>query len=69
MSETEEVTTSDKRKKRSVIWGYFAVEQDDKSKAVCMTCSEAISRGGTNLKHYNTTNLRKHLQSHDKEYK
>ena len=34
-----------------------------------MTCSEAISRGGTNSKHYNTTNLRKHLQSHDKEYK
>ena len=31
VSETE-VTTSDERKKRSVIWGYFVVEKDDKSK-------------------------------------
>jgi len=27
VSETEEVTTSDERKKRSVIWGYFVVER------------------------------------------
>ena len=34
-----------------------------------MTCNEVISRGGNNPKHFNTSNLHKHLQSHDKEYK
>ena len=28
-----------------------------------------MQRGGNNPKHFNTTNLRKHLQSHNKEYK
>ena len=74
INETEEVTTSEatsdaERKKRSVIWGYFVVRKEDKSKAVCMTCNEVVSRGGTNPKHFNTSNLRKHLQSHEKEYK
>ena len=72
--ETEEVTNSEattdaERKKRSVIWGYFVVRNEDKSKAICMTCNEVVSRGGNNPKHFNTTNLRKHLQSHAKEYK
>ena len=74
INETEEVTVSEatsdaERKKRSVIWGYFAVHKEDKSKAVCMTCNEVVLQGETNPKHFNTTNLRKHLQSHDKEYK
>ena len=74
INKTEEVTTSEatldsERKKRSVIWGYFVVRKEDKSKAVCMTCNEVVSQGGTNPKHYNTTNLQKRLQSHDKEYK
>ena len=34
-----------------------------------MTCNKVVSRGGTNPKHFNTTNLRKHLQNHDKDYK
>ena len=34
-----------------------------------MTCNEVVSRGGNNPKHFNTTNLCKHLQTHDKEYK
>ena len=52
INETEEVTTSEstldtERKKRSVIWGYFVVRKEDKSKAVCMTCNEVVSRSGT----------------------
>jgi len=34
-----------------------------------MTCNEAVSSSGTDPKHFNTTNLRKHLQSHVKECK
>ena len=72
IDETGEVTTSEatsdaERKKRSVIWGYFFIHKEDKSKAICMTCNEVVSRGGNNPKHFNTTNLRKHLQTHDKE--
>ena len=56
-------------RKESVIWGYFVIRKEDKSKAVCMTCNKVVSRGETNPKHFNTTNLHKHLQSHNKEYK
>ena len=71
--ETEEVITSEAmtdadRKKRSVIWRYFVVQKEDKSKAICMTCNKVISRGGNNSKHFNTTNLHKHLQSHSNEH-
>ena len=31
-------------------------------KAVCGTCSESISHGGTSAKNFNTSNLRYHLQ-------
>ena len=64
-------STSDivERRKKSVIWIFFAVNKEDKSKAICLTCNEKVSRGGSNPKHFNTTNLRKHLQSHSSEYK
>lgn len=48
-----------------MIWGCFVVCEEDKSKA----CNEAVSRDGTNPKHYNTGNLCKYLISHEKEYK
>ena len=57
------------RKKKSVLWTFFSVYKEDKSKAICLTCSEKVSRGGNNPKHFNTTNLRKHLQGHSGEYK
>ena len=56
-------------KKKSVIWIFFVVHKEDKSKVMCLTCNEKVSQGGNNLKHFNTTNLRKHLQSHSNEYK
>ena len=49
-------------KKRSFIWDYFSVDPKDDKKAVCGTCGESISRGGTNAKNFNTSNLQYHLQ-------
>ena len=74
VNETEDITISKatldvERKKRSVNWGYFIVRNEEKNKAVCITCNEMVSRSGTNPKHFDTSNLCKHLQSHDKEYK
>ena len=60
------------RKKRSAIWSFFVVDKEDKSKAVCLTCEEKISRGGKQPKSFNTTNLRKHLEhtkGHEDKYK
>lgn len=48
---------------------FFNVHKEDKSKAVCLTCNEKVSRGGSNPKNFNTTNLRKHLQSHSDKFK
>ena len=48
---------------------FFSVHKEDKSKAICLTCSEKVSQGGNNQKHFNTTNLRKHLQGHSGKYK
>ena len=47
----------------------FSVHKEDRSKPRCLSCNEKVSRGGNNPKHFNTTNLRKHLQSHSSEYK
>ena len=60
------------RKKRSAIWSFFVVDKEDKSKAVCPTCEEKISRGGKQPKSFNTTNLGKHLEhtkGHEDKYK
>ena len=67
----EDCLTSEaiERKKKSVIWMFFSVHKEDKSKAICLTCKEKVSRGGSNPKNFNTTNLRKHLQSHRDKYK
>ena len=67
----EDCLTSEaiERKKKSVIWMFFSVHKEDKSKAICLTCKEKVSQGGSNPKNFNTTNLRKHLQSHRDKYK
>lgn len=57
------------RKKRSTIWSFFSVDKSDKTKAVCLTCKQLISRGGDNPKAFNTSNLRKHLEGHADKYK
>jgi len=56
--------------KRSPIWKYFEVCSNDDSKAVCTTCKDKLSRGGSVRKAYNTTNLHKHLeQRHKNQFK
>ena len=45
------------REKRSPIWNFFTLCDNDDSKATCQVCNEKISRGGSKRKAYNTTNL------------
>ena len=49
-------------RKRNLIWEYFRIDPKDDKKALCVTCGESISRGGTTAKNFNTSNLRYHLQ-------
>jgi len=49
-------------KKRSRIWDYFMIDQEEEKLAVCNECKERVSRGGASVKNYNTTNLRNHLR-------
>ena len=48
-------------RKRSAIWDYFVINPSDETTALCITCDEAISRGGKDSKNFNTTNMRSHL--------
>lgn len=48
----------------SPAWLFFSVAEDDKSVAVCKTCSARIPRGGKKASSFNTTNLIAHLKSH-----
>ena len=57
------------RKKRSTIWSFFVVDKEDKTKAVCLTCSEKVPRGGKQPKSFNTSNLRRHLEGHEDKFK
>ena len=58
------------RKKEEICYmEFFSVHKEDKSKAIYLTCSEKVSQGGNNQKHFNTTNLHKHLQGHSGKYK
>ena len=43
-------------KKHSVIWEFFVMDEDTKY-TVCNTCQVRISRGGSSMKSYATTNL------------
>ena len=49
------------KKKRSPVWDYFVVS-DDESLAKCCNCELKTSRGGKDTKTYGTTNLQTHLR-------
>ena len=49
-------------KKRSLIWNYFIIDQEEEKTAICNDCKERVSRGGSSVKNFNTTNLRNHLR-------
>ena len=39
--------------KKSKIWDYFQIDNDDKSITICKICKAKISRGGINYKYIN----------------
>ena len=51
------------RPKRSGVRDYFAVNVTDDSKVSCLLCPAIITRGGKEMKNYNTTNMRCHLET------
>ena len=55
-------------KKRSDIWKYFTINSDDESHVNCNTCSNKISRGGSNPRSYGTTGLVNHLRARHPEF-
>lgn len=52
----------------SLVWSYFKLEKEDSPSANCSVCSAEVSRGGLNRAAFKTSNLRKHLKKHAKEY-
>jgi len=54
----------------SGVWEYFAINATDESKVSCSISETVVSQGGKAAKSYNTTNLRKHLETkHPEEYR
>ncbi len=52
--------------KKSSVWDFFKVLENDVSKAQCLLCTQSkvvVSRGGTKSKQFTTTNLRNHIRS------
>ena len=47
----------------NAVWEYFTVSEDDPRRAICNACQTSISRGGTERKSFNTSNLIGHLKS------
>jgi len=57
------------RIKRSGVWDYFAVDVMDDSKVSCLLCPSIVPRGRKEVKNYNTTNMRRHLEiNHENEF-
>uniref|UniRef100_A0A8C7ZPT4 BED-type domain-containing protein n=1 Tax=Oryzias sinensis TaxID=183150 RepID=A0A8C7ZPT4_9TELE len=53
----------------SPVWQFYVVCEKDNTLAICNVCTKQIPRGGKHAKHFNTTNLIRHLKvSHVKEY-
>ena len=50
----------------SAVWQYFSIESKKDVAADCKTCHAQVSRGGTELGKFNTTNLIAHLKQHHK---
>lgn len=48
--------------KMSAVWKFFKIDETNKRIADCKLCSAKISRGGSKVSSYNTSNLIKHLK-------
>ena len=47
---------------KAVIWDFFTVSEDSDKFASCSICKDLVSRGGSCVKSFNTTNLIDHLK-------
>ena len=57
------------RAKRSAVWDYFVINVVDESEASCSICPVDVPRGGKDVKSYNTSNMRRHLETkHPEEF-
>ncbi|GAA6106961.1 uncharacterized protein zgc:66472 isoform X4 [Tachysurus ichikawai] len=53
----------------SPVWKFFKVSDKDVQLAVCNVCRDEIPRGGSKQRHFNTTNMIRHLRTcHTTEY-
>jgi len=51
------------------VWDYFVVDVMDDSKVSCLLCPAIVPRGGKEVKNYNITNMRCHLEiNHEDEF-
>ena len=56
------------KRKKSAIWNFYSVGKDSEF-ALCKTCGQKVSRGGTTIKTFNTSNLISHLKiKHQEEH-
>ena len=52
------------------MWEYFTLNVTDESKVSCFVCAAVVSRGGSETKNFNTTNVQHHLKTkHLEDYK
>ena len=53
----------------SAVWDYFTLKNEKDKQAECNTCHNKVKRGGKAVRHFNTTNLIKHLAKyHQKQH-
>jgi hypothetical protein len=56
------------KRKTSKVWNFFTVSEDTPNgQANCNSCKNNVSRGGTTIGNYTTTNLVNHLKRHHPE--
>lgn len=54
---------------KALIWDYFSICEDSDRFACCTVCKDRVSRGGSSVKSFNTTNLIDHLKKkHSGDY-
>ncbi|XP_077063451.1 zinc finger BED domain-containing protein 4-like [Siphateles boraxobius] len=51
----------------SAVWNYFNLKEEKSPTAECKICTANVSRGGSAVARFNTTNLIRHLEKHHAE--
>lgn len=55
---------------KAIIWDYFKVSERNQHFAICQDCKNEVSRGGSTVKTFNTSNLINHLRrEHPTDFK